>query len=54
MDGEKAAESESEGQGRHNYAPYFGFVVFEVFFTPLILFYSFTLFTFNKFENVSV
>lgn len=38
MDGEKAAESESEGQGRHNYAPYFGFVVFEVFFIPLSFF----------------
>lgn len=52
MDREKAAESESEGEGRYNYAPYFGFVV--SFFLPLILLYAFTLCTFNKSENVSV
>lgn len=52
MDREKAAESESEGEGTHNYAPYLGFV--GSFFSPYPFFYSFTLCTFNKSENVSV
>lgn len=42
MDREKAAESESEGEARRNYAPYFGFVVSSpppvmlFFFIPLL------------------
>lgn len=53
MDREKAAESESEGEARRNYAPYFGFVVSSP--PPVMLFfYSFTLRTFNKSEKVSV
>lgn len=49
MDKEKVAESKSEGEGTHNYAPYFGFVFF--FFSVFIPFYSFTLCTFNKSEK---
>lgn len=54
MDREKAAESESEGEARRNYAPYFGFVVSLPPPVMLFFFYSFTLRTFNKSEKVSV